>query len=82
MNRTKCQHYEEGWCNLSGGSCTDCISYLHLLTIKELRGSVANYHPDTYRKLFASGKISAIKIGGTWYSTEDAVVKYTEREVM
>lgn len=81
MDKTKCQHYEDGYCNLSGGSCTDCISYMHLLSIRELRDSVANFHPDTYRKLLASGKMSGIKVGGVWYSTEDAVIRYTEREV-
>lgn len=85
MNKEHCQHYEEGYCNLTYngcGSCTGCISHLHLLSINELRDSVARFHPDTYRRLFSEGKIDAIKVGGIWYSTEDAVVKYIEREVM
>lgn len=36
--------------------------------------------PDTLRKLFASGRIAAEKIGGKWYTTKDAVEQYIERE--
>lgn len=83
MDKRKCQHYEEGNCNLTYGgcgSCTDCISHMRLLSINELR-DFANFHPNTYRRLFASGKMDAIKIGGVWYSDEASVTRYIEREV-
>lgn len=72
----QCNHFEEGCCNLTGWGCTSCIVQIGLYTIAELRESVAPLHPATYRRLFATGRIPACKIGGQWYSTKSAVERY------
>ena len=54
------------------------MTYIKLYTTAEL-AERCGYHPDTLRKLFAAGKIAAVKDGGKWFSTIEAVEKYCWR---
>lgn len=73
---TNCEHYNNESCAL-GGACKDCITNADYCDINELRDEV-RFHPDTYRRLFATGKIPAIKVAGKWYARKDAVIEYCE----
>lgn len=77
MSTGKCQHYDNGYCSVNGYDCTECINYMRLYSIQELRDEV-RFHPDTYRRLFASEKIPALKIAGKWFATKEAVQYYCD----